>query len=109
MSAGFLYFQALSYLSKAIDNQNAWGNFLSSFTARGYLYNINWGFSIFITNPILIIETRAEVPGYNYTSVLKTLKSIKQQEGWLGYFKGALTCTIKDASFAGVLKLTIII
>ncbi|CAK65101.1 unnamed protein product (macronuclear) [Paramecium tetraurelia] len=68
--------------------------FLPPFFARGL--------SNFITNPILLIETRAEVPGYQYISLWKTASTIAKQEGVMSFFKGGLTCSIKDSLFAGI-------
>ncbi|CAD8202533.1 unnamed protein product [Paramecium pentaurelia] len=92
MSAGFLYFQMLSYVTSV--QRNVSQDFLASFFARGI--------SNFITNPILLIETRAEVPGYQYTSLWKTANTIAKQEGLMSFFKGGLTCSIKDSLFAGI-------
>lgn len=89
----------LSYFTS--NDRNPYQDFIASFVARGYLILLS-RLSNIITNPILLIETRAEVPGYQYTSLWKTAVSIAKSEGIMSFFKGGLTCTIKDGLFAGV-------
>lgn len=67
---------------------------MSSFLARGI--------SNLITNPILVVETRHEVPGNIQNSIKTSLTTIIREEGVLNLFRGGMTCAIKEGVFAGI-------
>mgnify|MGYP001810128897 CR=1 FL=1 len=78
---------------------------MSSFLARGKLFIITRGISNLITNPILVVETRHEVPGNIQNSIKTSLTNIIKEEGVLNLFRGGMTCAIKEGVFAGVIIL----
>jgi solute carrier family 25, member 38 len=57
----------------------------------------------FFTNPFAVVRTRFEVIGFNqYRNTLDGMKKIYMQEGFKGYFQGALITALRDGPFAGV-------
>jgi len=60
-------------------------------------------FSSFISNPILVVSARMEVPGYNaYKNMFSAFKKIYKYEGPYTFFKGGLATILKEGPFAGL-------
>jgi hypothetical protein len=88
-----VYFSTLERSKSAIDENIKISTNTRNFIASGFARSIQ----CIIANPILLIITRFEVIGFkSYNSFLHAFIKIKQEEGFLGYFKGLKALLVKE-------------
>lgn len=92
------YFSMLYYTETLIRQTGLFKESQIAFMASAFARTIQ----TVISNPLIIVKTRAEVIGFEYNGLFNALRQIVVQEGGAGLFTGLKVSLIRDVPFSGI-------